>query len=343
MKNSTRLVHSTKCSNTNTRRSTRLSGKKNTFKCGRDEVLKWLYHFSSSTMMDKMNEKNQIHIRSSILYKDYFNFYSSVNNKSKPSSLPSLSSLSYIQRRQFVVVLVNLIDKGQCPYKISYTEYGRGKSDYLFRFDFDIIVEAQNNINDDIVDTSNKSQQIDSHPTGRDQVVSTQLPAPTIPIDSSIIHKEREDVARLGVDAGDDIDSASIGNSSITTSDDNSNTTNPRSRASTILQQNKWHSPEMMRTFFGLLSFDEMESVQNDNVDQELIVKRRLREELQKIRMGWLSPYGYKDMVDHDTSTLRVEDIFLIQTRCKYLSVSIEIILAHYHNKSWYDICNLAI
>ena len=332
--------------NVKKRRSTRLNGNSKTFKCGQDEVVKWLYHFSSSSMTENTSGKKELHIRSSLLYKEYFNFYSSTNNNLNASPyMSSSSSLSYMLRRQFVVVLINLIDKNQCPYHISYTEYGRGKSDYLFRFDFNVIHTEQDRDhgNDSIADTSNKSQQIDSHPEERDQVVGSKLRVPTIAVNGNDRqNKEPDNVSPTVIEGSNGVGSESIDTSNSIDTDGNDNH-HCMSRGEAILRQNKWHSPETMKIFFGLLSIDEIEYIQNDDVDQETVVKQRLREELQKVQMGWLTPHGYKDVIDHDTSGLRVEDIFLIQCRCKYLAIAIETILVHYHHKSWCEICNLAI
>ena len=213
--------------NVQNRRSTRLNGNSKTFKCGQDEVVKWLYHFSSSSMTENTSGKKELHICSSLLYKEYFNFYSSTNNNLNASPyMSSSSSLSYMLRRQFVVVLINLIDKNQCPYHISYTEYGRGKSDYLFRFDFDVIHTEQDreHSNDSIADTSNKSQQIDSHPEERDQVVGSKLRVPTIAVNGNDRQdKEPDNVSPTVIEGSNGVGSESIDTSNSIDTDGNDN------------------------------------------------------------------------------------------------------------------------
>ena len=112
-----------------------------------------------------------------------------------------------------------------------------------------------------------------------------------------------------------------------------------RSTSTSMRNQNKWHSPECLKTFMGLLSIDDMDEIETAGADQEIVVKGRLRDELKKVRMGWLSVDGYKQVVDHDTEDLTREDIYLIQCRCKYLSFFFDNVLKDYLTKSWKDLC----
>ena len=137
----------------------------------------------------------------------------------------------------------------------------------------------------------------------------------------------------------------------IITSDDgtNINSSNSRREQTTVVEYHtlqaellrnhtKWDSPECLQLFVPTTTTAELSE---KNISQSIFIKSRLRRSLSLFRNGWLTPMGWREVVDGDETTkdkCTPFEIFSIQKRCKYLALTIHSTLKSYHQLSFHVI-----
>jgi hypothetical protein len=114
-----------------------------------------------------------------------------------------------------------------------------------------------------------------------------------------------------------------------------------------IQKQTKWDSPEALSLFVRGATGQKFGNKQDDMPPIENIdVKKHVQSQIQLLRKAYLTPQGWKNVVDDEDEDhlCTAYDIFILQTKCKYLAITLTHALSHYASTvNFLDICTHAI
>ena len=103
-------------------------------------------------------------------------------------------------------------------------------------------------------------------------------------------------------------------------------------QADLLRHQTKWDSPECLQLFVPTTTTAELSE---QNICQSIFIKSHLRKSLSLFRKGWLTPIGWRGIIDgHETMKDKCTpfEIFSIQKRCNYLTLTVHLTLQSYQD-----------
>jgi hypothetical protein len=109
-----------------------------------------------------------------------------------------------------------------------------------------------------------------------------------------------------------------------------------------LKSQTKWDSPEAMHLF---LPAFPTSSLNDDNTNQQILIKQQLRKALKRLVQGWQHCNGWRGVVDGDEDRkdkVTEKMIFKIRVKCKFLSVALNQIIQSYDSSTLKTILNNA-
>jgi hypothetical protein len=124
--------------------------------------------------------------------------------------------------------------------------------------------------------------------------------------------------------------------------------THPRANITkNMTMETKWDSPEAASLFVhGISKMGWRKRKKIIQTDDKTDVKQHVMDQIQRLRMAYLSPLGWKDILDDhdDNDTCTPFEIFSIQLKAKYLAVTLSVALEKYASTvNFLDICDIAI